>query len=85
VISRFEALHFKEYTRPRFTEVCVRLLEREDVDPDVGAYIADQVWGTLRNRDVREALRISRLSETKAEVDDVVQVLRKYQPQRGRK
>jgi len=85
VVSRFETLHFKEYTRPQFTEVCVRLLAREDVDADVGAYIAEQVWGTLRNRDVREALRISRLSETKAEVDDVVQVLRKYQPQRGRR
>ena len=80
VVSRFETLHFKEYTRPQFTEVCVQLLAREDVDADVGAYIAEQVWGTLRNRDIREALRISRLSETKAEVDDVVQVLRKYRP-----
>lgn len=82
VVSRFETLHFKEYTRPQFTEVCVRLLEREEVDAQLGAYIAEQVWGTLRNRDVREALRISRLSETKAEVDDVVSVLRRYQPRR---
>lgn len=82
VISRFEVLHFKEYTRPEFTEVCVRLLAREDVDVDVGTYIAEQVWGTLRNRDVREALRISRLSETKADVDEVIGVLRRYQPRR---
>lgn len=82
LVSRFEALHFKEYTRPQFTEVCVRLLEREDVDAELGTYIAEQVWGTLRNRDVREAMRISRLSETKAEVDDVISVLRQYQPRR---
>jgi len=82
VVSRFETLHFKEYTRPQFTDVCIRLLEREDVDIQLGTYIAEQVWGTLRNRDVREALRISRLSETKADVDDVVSVLRQYQPKR---
>lgn len=84
IVSRFEVLHFKEYTQSQFTEVCVKLLAREDVDAQLGTYITDQVWGVLRNRDVREALRISRLSETKADVDDVVQVLRQYQPKRRR-
>ena len=84
VVSRFEVLQFKEYTRPQFTEVCVRLLAREGVDAQLGTYIAEQVWGTLRNRDVREALRISRLSETKAKVDDIINVLRRYQPKRRR-
>ncbi|GAH32849.1 unnamed protein product, partial [marine sediment metagenome] len=83
LVSRFETLHFKEYTRPQFTEVSVRLLERENVEPELGIYIAEQVWGTLRNRDIREALRISRLSETKAEVDDIVSILKRYQPRRG--
>jgi Holliday junction DNA helicase RuvB len=82
LLSRFEVLHFQEYTQPQFTEVCTRLLEREKVGAELGAYIAEQVWGTLRNRDVREALRISRLSETKAEVDDNINILRRYQPAR---
>lgn len=82
LLSRFEVLHFQEYTRPQFTEVCTRLLEREKVDAELGSYIAEQVWDTLRNRDVREALRISRLSGTKAEVDDNINILRRYQPAR---
>ena len=84
VVSRFEVLHFPEYTRPQFIDVCVRLLARADVDVDVGAYIADQVWGTLRIRDVREAMRISQLSTTKTEVDDVISVLKRYQSKRRR-
>ena len=80
ILSRFEVLHFPEYTRPQFIEVCIRLLEREDVTAPLGAYIAEQAWDVLRNRDVREVMRISRLSETKAGVDDVVSVLRRYQP-----
>jgi hypothetical protein len=83
LLSRFEVLHFQEYTQLQFTEVCTRLLEREQVDVELGAYIAEQVWGTLRNRDVREALRISRLSGTKAEVDDNINILRRYQFKRG--
>ena len=39
VVSRFEALHFKEYTLHDFIMVCMRRLEREGVDADVGAYI----------------------------------------------
>jgi Holliday junction DNA helicase RuvB len=83
LLSRFEVLHFQEYTQPQFTEVCVRLLEREGVDAELGAYVAEQVWDTLRNRDVREALRISRLSGTRAEVDDNINILRRYQLKRS--
>ena len=85
VVSRFEVLHFKEYTRTQFIEVCAQLLAREDVGAELSAYIAVQVWDVLRNRDVREALRISRLAETQAEVDNVVQVLKQYQPTRRRR
>ena len=83
VVSRFEVLVFPEYTREQFSAVCVRLLAREDVEAGLSAYIAAQVWDVLRIRDMREAIRISRLSRTKSEVDELVEVLRRYRP-RGR-
>jgi Holliday junction DNA helicase RuvB len=82
LLSRFEVLHFQEYTQPQFTEVCVRLLEREQVDAELGAYIAEQVWDVLRNRDIREAVRIARLAKTQGDVDSLIGVLDKYKSKR---
>ena len=84
LLSRFEVLQFKEYTRPQFVEVCERLLAREGVDTPLATYIAIQVWDSLRIRDVREAIRISRLSKTETEVSELVKILRKYKSKRQR-
>ena len=82
VLSRFEKLQFTEYTRDQFLELSMRLLPREGVEPLLGKYIGVQVWDILRNRDIREAVRIARLATTKEAVDRLVGVLDKYRPKK---
>lgn len=77
-LSRFEVLQFKEYTWPQFVEICKRLLAREGVDTDLSNYISGQVWKALKTKDVREAIRISRLAKTGNEVNELIEILRKY-------
>jgi Holliday junction DNA helicase RuvB len=80
LLSRFEVLSFSKYTRDQFVDVGVRLLSREGKDSELASYISSQVWDVLRVRDVRETIRVSRLAGTKAEVDELISILRKYQP-----
>jgi hypothetical protein len=84
ILSRFEVLQFTEYTRDQFLELSMRLLPREGVDPMLGKYIGVQVWDVLRNRDIREAVRIARLANSKEAVDRLVGVLDRYRPKRPR-
>ena len=84
LVSRFEVLQFKPYTRPQFIEVCERILACEKTSLELATYIAAQVWDVLRNKDVREALRVSRLSDNEAEVDEIIKILKKYQPRRSK-
>ena len=81
LLSRFEVLEFPEYTYEQFIEVCVNLLQREGADRDLAKYIGEAVWNYLV-KDVREAVRIARLAEDDDEVDDLVEILKKYQPKR---
>jgi Holliday junction DNA helicase RuvB len=80
LLSRFEVLSFPKYTRDQFVDVGVRLLSREGTALGLASYISSQVWDVLRVRDVRETIRVSRLAGTKAEVDGLINILRKYQP-----
>ena len=82
LLSRFEVLEFPEYTYEQFIEVCVNLLQREGADEDLAKYIAEAVWNYLLIKDVRKARDIARLADDEDEVDDLVEILKKYQPKR---
>ncbi len=45
--------------------------------------IAKAVCDRLDSRDVREAIRIARLTDDREEVDEVVETLRRYRPRKG--
>jgi len=80
LLSRFAKLHFKDYTPEEFLEVAaVVLTEREGVNENLALYVAKKVLEELRSRDVRDAVRITRLlkEQTREEVDHIVQVLKK--------
>ena len=86
VLSRFEVLEFKPYSREEFIQIVANVLERrEEVETDLAWYIAKTVWDVLDAKDVREAIRIGRLARTKAEVDSIVKILRKYRTLRRKK
>jgi Holliday junction DNA helicase RuvB len=75
--SRFQILHFTEYSEDEFKQVVVNVLKRRGVDEDLAQYIAQRVWSTLGSKDPREAIRIAKLASTKEEVDEVIDVLKR--------
>ena len=78
LLSRFVVLHFKQYSFGSFHEVCVHMLSREGITPDVAAAIAEAVWIKLKSKDIRDCIKIGRLAKTKEDVEWIVQTLRAY-------
>src|ERR687894_1713559 len=78
LLSRFVVLHFKQYSLGSFHEVCVHILGREGITPDVAAAIAEAVWTKLKSKDIRDCIKIGRLAKTKEDVEWIVQTLRAY-------
>jgi len=77
LISRFLVLNFKEYSEDEFIKVAKNVLVmREGVDEELAEYIAKKV--VKFSRDVRDAIKIARLSKTKEDVDRWVDVVLKY-------
>jgi len=80
LISRFLVLNFKEYSEDEFIKVAKNVLVmREGVDEELAEYIARKV--VKFSRDVRDAVKIARLSKTKEDVDRVIDVVLKYSTQ----
>lgn len=79
LLSRFLQFHFEEYSEEEYIKVCVAVLtKREGTDEEVAGYIAVKL--ALRGyRDVRDAIKVARLSSTKEEVDKIIETMVKYQ------
>ena len=78
LLSRFTKLRFRDYTENEFFEVAVKVLTlREGVVESLAAYIADRTMRVLNSRDVRDAVRTSRLLKDRdeADVDHVISIL----------
>jgi len=73
LLSRFAVRHLGAYSQPEFVNVVVNVLtHREDIEPISAAQIAQKLVG--RTSDVREAIRIARLS-TRVGVDRAIELL----------
>jgi transcriptional regulator NrdR family protein len=64
--------------REQFINVVVNVLKRRGLEEDLARYIAKQVWDELESKDPRAAVRIARLAKTRAEVDRLVGIIKKY-------
>lgn len=79
LLSRFLPLRFRDYTMDEFFNVTVTVLgEREGLADALSLYIAEKTAQTLGSRDVRDAIKISRLlkERTKIDVDYVVSTMK---------
>lgn len=82
LLSRFAQFVLRPYTGDEFKNIVVNVLTaREGKTPDMAGYIADKVYGVMGSRDVRDALRVARLSNTTDDVDKTVGVMKKYSEQ----
>ncbi|MDW3680076.1 MAG: AAA family ATPase [Nitrososphaeraceae archaeon] len=77
--SRFMELHLKEYAYEEFMNIVRKLLKkRYRMDENISEKIAYAVWNVLNSKDVRDAIRIAKLSETCSDVDWLVNIKIKY-------
>ncbi len=77
LLSRFRVLYLPPYTEMEFVDASIKVLTaREKVAPDLACYIAERVWKV--SRDVREAVRISRICRNREEVDEDIRLIERY-------
>jgi len=77
LVDRFQVFHIRPYSPEQFVRV-VRgyLTKRMKIGEELAAYIAERVREYTVS--VREAIRIARLAKSKAEVDRIVDIIRRY-------
>jgi Holliday junction DNA helicase RuvB len=76
LLSRFVVLEVPEYTFKEFTEVAVTRLTKENVDETIARVIAEKVWYDFDSRDVRDVLKVSRLTDNFADVESIIKILK---------
>jgi Holliday junction DNA helicase RuvB len=77
--SRFMELHLNEYSFDEFVEICQRLLNKKYRLPtEVSDRIAYLVWNRMKSRDIRDVLKIAKLSRTTSDAEWLVDVQVKY-------
>lgn len=77
LVSRFAVFRFRPYSKEEFVRVCEGILtKREGIDKELARYIAEKVWEY--RKDVREAIRVARLANSKEEAKKVISIFRKH-------
>jgi Holliday junction DNA helicase RuvB len=79
LLSRFVLLSIPEYTFEEFSDIAVTVLTHENVDAAMAKVIAKKVWHELGSKDVRDVIKIGRLSGSIHEVQYVVNILSNQQ------
>lgn len=77
LLSRFAILEVPEYTFEEFCKIAVTRLRKENVDIYTAKFIAVKVWNDLDSRDIRDVIKVGRLSTTIQEVPFVIKMLKK--------
>jgi Holliday junction DNA helicase RuvB len=78
LLSRFVVLKIPEYTFREFKEIVMFRLAKEGIQAGTAERIANSVWLELKSRNVRDAIKISRLATKPEDIEDVVKVLKNY-------
>ncbi|HEX7179248.1 MAG TPA: AAA family ATPase [Nitrososphaeraceae archaeon] len=77
--SRFMELHLEEYTYEEFIVIVRRLLKkRYHLDVNLSEKIGYAVWNQMKSKDVRDAIKIAKLTKSSTDVDWLVDVQMKY-------
>ena len=75
-MSRFVVLEIPEYTFEEFKEIAVTKLAKEKIDKYTATFIAKKVWHELGSQDVRDVLKVGRLTDTFADVESIVRIMK---------
>ena len=77
LLSRFVVLEIPAYTIEEFAKIAVERLTREKVDRQMASVISQKVWMEL-GPDIREVIKIGRLTNSIQEISDIVEIMKKY-------
>lgn len=79
LLSRFLILYFKKYNYNEFLKITNHLLLKEcNLESSVSNKLAYLVWNSLKSRDVRDCIKIGRLSKNIDDVILIVNTLKQY-------
>jgi Cdc6-like AAA superfamily ATPase len=71
--SRFMELYLEEYTYEEFIEIVRRLLKkRYHLDVNLSEKIGYAVWNQINSKDIRDAIKMAKLTESSTDVDWLV-------------
>jgi len=75
LLSRFVVLKVPGYAIEEFIEIAISRLARENIEIDIARIIAEKVWHDLGSRDVRDVIKVARLSNSLQEIPFVIRML----------
>jgi len=75
LLSRFTILEMPEYNLEEFTEIALIRLAKVNVDKCITRVIAERVWNELGSRDIRDVIKVARLTDTIQDVPFVIKML----------
>ena len=79
LLSRFLVLEIPEYTFEQFTEIAVSRLTKEKVDKQVASVIVEKVWNELESKDIRDVVKVARLTETVEDIPFIIRMMKRRQ------
>jgi hypothetical protein len=82
LLTRFSVLHLKPYSFEEFKEITRMVLYKEEgFEVDIADEIAHIVWTKLNSRNIRDCVRLSRMTnDSREDLDQIVDTLVKYSP-----
>lgn len=78
LLSRFVIVQVLKYTFEEFKAVSVGVLTKEKVDKRLAAIISQKVWSELNSKDIRDVVKIGRLSDNEEGVSFAIKMIKKY-------
>lgn len=80
--SRFLKLELPKYTWDEFLTITNNLIRKryKHLDGQISKRIAEIVWHDLKTKDIRDCLKISKLTYSIEDVEDIAYTLIKYKP-----
>jgi holliday junction DNA helicase RuvB len=77
LLSRFLVLKIPLYTFEQFKQIAVFRLKQEKVDGELALIIAQKVWHEFGSNDIRDAIKIGRLSTSIEDACSIVKIMKK--------
>jgi len=77
LLSRFLVIKIPDYSFEEFMDIAIFQLKKEKMDEMTARAISQSVWQELENRDIRDVIKIGRLTRNTQEAELIIQILKR--------